>query len=290
MYIQQFLAYLEKNKKLSPNTLAAYRRDMQRFASYLELAGLPPAEQADKPTLVAYVLSMQKEGRANATIVRNVVTLRSFYAYLMRMGAIAEDPSEGLTPPKAQKTMPGILTPEEVERLLEQPDPTTVKGERDRAMLELLYATGIRVSELIALQLSDLNFEMGFVRCGERERIIPIGRTCVAALQQYIQGARQQLIAGRDDGTLFVNMYGRPLTRQGFWKIVKQYAAMADIAGDITPHTLRHSFAAHLLQNGADMKSIQSMMGHMDISSTQIYAQVVNSHLRDVYQKAHPRA
>lgn len=290
MYIKEFMQYLERTRKLSANTRMAYERDLHSFEKFLEDNEMGAIQQATQADVVAYIVSQQKNGRANATIVRSVVTLRGFYGFLYRTGRIEADPTEGLDAPKAQRTIPSVLTTAEVERLLSQPDVSAPKGCRDKAMLELLYATGIRVSELIALRLGDVNLEMGFVRCGRRERIIPIGRVCVGALQQYLSWARPAIAGGPACDALFVNMSGQAMTRQGFWKVVKQYALGADIDADITPHTLRHSFAAHLLENGADLKSIQSMMGHMDISSTHIYEQVVNNHLRDVYKKAHPRA
>lgn len=288
-YINDFLK-AEQEKRLSENTLAAYRRDLYQFGEFLDRNALPAPERAERSVLLAYVVALQKQGSANATISRRMATLRNFYRYLQRTGIIQNDPTQELELPRQERTLPGILSPEEVERMLNQPDSSTDKGCRDKAMLEVLYATGIRVSELIALTVEDINFDMGFIRCGAKERIIPIGRACIGALQQYLNGVRGRILNGQQSPLLFVNMYGNALTRQGFWKIIKQYASAAGLEESITPHTLRHSFAAHLLENGADLKSIQSMMGHMDISSTQIYTQVVSNKLKDVYQRAHPRA
>ena len=225
-------------------------------------------------------------------MTRAVASLRSFYGYLLRRGWVRDDPAKGIVPGKVTRKLPQILTSKEVELFLEQPDRTDPKGIRDHAMLELLYATGIRVSELIALDVNSLNLTGGFLRCGApgKERIIPLYATAVKALERYLKEVRPQLIDGPQEEALFVNMNGGRMSRQGFWKIIKHYQEKAGIQKEITPHTLRHSFAAHLLENGADLRSIQEMLGHADISSTQIYAQVIKQKLKDVYIKAHPRA
>ena len=225
-------------------------------------------------------------------MTRSIASIKSFYSCLVTLGIMDHNPAKGVVPAKVERKLPQILTGKEVELLLEQPECTDLKGYRDRAMLELLYATGIRVSELISLDLKDLNLSAGFIRCASRgkERIIPLYHTAVKALQDYVRDIRPQLIADGGEQALFVNMNGERMSRQGFWKIIKYYQEKAGIEKDITPHTLRHSFAVHLLENGADLRSIQEMLGHADISSTQIYTHVVKHQLKDVYQKAHPRA
>jgi integrase/recombinase XerD len=227
-----------------------------------------------------------------STISRNLASIRSLYQYMSKNKMIEQDPTIELDSPKVEKKLPQILSTHEVELLLEQPKCVDLKGYRDKAMLELLYATGIRVSELINLNTADVNIEMGFIKCnkGSRERMIPIGSIAVNALREYINKSRGLLIHKPDEKAMFVNINGKRLTRQGFWKIIKQYKNQAKISKDITPHTLRHSFAAHLLENGADLRSIQEMLGHSDISSTQIYAQITKNKIKEIYKKTHPRA
>ena len=290
--VNQFVRYLERDKKLSKNTLQSYRHDTEQFTEFLENNQYKSAEKATKAIIVAYIIHLEKLGRATSTISRNIVSLKAFYQYLLKSRIINDDPLADIRPPKVAKKMPSILSAEEVELLLEQPKMIDLKGYRDKAMLELLYATGIRVSELISLNIKDVNLNMEFIRCknAKTERIIPIGRLCAVALSDYINNVRKLIIRTDAEEALFVNMSGARISRQGFWKLIKQYAKQANITKDITPHTLRHSFAAHLLENGADLQSIQSMLGHADISSTQIYAQLMNNKLKDVYAKAHPRA
>ena len=252
--------YLAEEKKASPNTLSSYLRDVNQFRRWLEGEGLSE-EQAVQADVEAYTKALSAKGKSVATVTRSLASLKSFYAFLQREGRVEANPAKGIAPAKVERKLPQILTSKEVELFLEQPDAADAKGCRDKAMLELLYATGIRVSELIGLDLEHLNLSAGFVRCPGRgkERIIPLYQAAVRA-------------------------------RQGFWKIIKHYQEKAGICKDITPHTLRHSFAAHLLENGADLRSIQEMLGHADISSTQIYTQLVSSKLKHVYNKAHPRA
>lgn len=290
--VNQFVRYLEREKNLSKNTLQSYRRDIEQFTEFLENNQYKSAEKATKSIIVAYILHLEKMGRATSTISRNIVSLKSFYQYLLKSRVIKDDPLTDIRPPKVEKKIPGILSTEDVELLLEQPKTVDLKGYRDKAMLELLYATGIRVSELISLNIKDVNLNMEFIRCKNTrsERIIPIGKLCAGALYDYINKVRKVIIRTDAEDALFVNMSGTRISRQGFWKLIKQYAKQANITKEITPHTLRHSFAAHLLENGADLQSIQSMLGHADISSTQIYAQLMNNKLKDVYAKAHPRA
>ena len=290
--VQNFVDFLERDKRLSLNTLQSYRRDIEQYLMYLEEINLQNISATNKTTVIAYLIYLQKKGRATSTISRNLASIRSFYQYMARNKVIENDPTLELESPKVEKKLPQILSTEEVELLLDQPKCVDLKGYRDKAMLELLYATGIRVSELIQLDLSEISLDLGYIRCrkGSRERIIPIGSIAIAAVKEYLAKARPLLIQKNDEESLFVNINGGRLTRQGFWKIIKQYKNMAKINKDITPHTLRHSFAAHLLENGADLRSIQEMLGHSDISSTQIYTQLARNKIKDVYKKTHPRA
>lgn len=290
--VQNFVNFLERDKRLSLNTLQSYRRDIEQYFTYLQEINLQNISNSNKTTVIAYLLYLQKKGRATSTISRNLASIRSFYQYITKNKLIDHDPTAELESPKVEKKLPQILSPEEVELLLEQPQCVDLKGYRDKAMLELLYATGIRVSELIQLDISDLNVDMAYIRCskGTKERMIPIGSIAIGALKEYLNKSRSLLIQSSEETALFVNINGSRLTRQGFWKIIKQYKNQAQINKDITPHTLRHSFAAHLLENGADLRSIQEMLGHSDISSTQVYAQIAKNRIKDIYKKTHPRA
>lgn len=290
-YLKGYEAYLSAEKKASQNTLSSYLRDVGQFVHWLVEEGLSP-EQAAQTDTESYVKYLSNHGKSVATVTRSLASLKSFYTYMMGAGYVAVNPARGLTSAKVERKLPQILTSKEVELFLEQPDPKDTKGCRDRAMLELLYATGIRVSELIGLDLNHLNLSASFIRCVGRgkERMIPLYPAAVRALQDYVNNVRPRMLERPDEPALFVNMSGERMSRQGFWKIIKHYQEKAGISKDITPHTLRHSFAAHLLENGADLRSIQEMLGHADISSTQIYTQLVNQKLKDVYNKAHPRA
>jgi integrase/recombinase XerD len=290
--IQKFILFLEKDKRLSLNTLQSYKRDIEQYISYLKEINLLNITNTNKTTVITYLMHLQKKGRAVSTISRNLASIRSLYQYMYKNTLIDSDPTVDLDSPKVEKKLPQILSTHEVELLLDQPKCVDLKGYRDKAMLELLYATGIRVSELINLNLSEVNLELGFIKCnkGLRERVIPIGSIAVNALIEYLNKSRNLLIQKPDEKALFVNINGGRLTRQGFWKIIKQYKNQAKINKDITPHTLRHSFAAHLLENGADLRSIQEMLGHSDISSTQVYAQIAKNKIKEVYKKTHPRA
>lgn len=290
--VQKFINFLERDKRLSANTLQSYKRDVEQYITYLREINLLNIINTNKTTIIAYLLHLQKKGRATSTISRNLASIRSFYQYLYKTRVIDSDPTTELESPKVEKKLPQILSTQEVELLLEQPKCIDLKGYRDKAMLELLYASGIRVSELISLNVDDINLDAGFVRCnhGNKERVIPIGSIAINAIQDYLNKSRELMIQDKNEKALFVNVNGKRLTRQGFWKIIKQYKNMAKINKDITPHTLRHSFAAHLLENGADLRSIQEMLGHSDISSTQIYAQIAKNKIKDVYKKTHPRA
>lgn len=290
-YVAEYESYLKMEKNVSPNTLSSYLRDVTQYLRWLAGEGLIP-EQAAQSDVEAYIKSLSAQGKSVATVTRCLASLKSFYNFLLVRQRVSLNPAKGLAPAKVERKLPHILTSKEVELFLEQPDPSDAKGCRDRAMLELLYATGIRVSELIGLNLDHLNLRAGFVRCGSRgrERMIPLYPAAVRALEDYVSHVRPQMIEHPNEPALFVNMSGERMSRQGFWKIIKHYQEKAGINKDITPHTLRHSFAAHLLENGADLRSIQEMLGHADISSTQLYAQLVNQKIKDVYNKAHPRA
>lgn len=282
--------YLTEEKHSSDNTLNSYTRDVSQFFRWLDSENIAPenAAQADVDRYTKYLLSLNK---SVATVTRSLASLKSFYTYLQGEKMIPTNPAKGVSLEKVERKLPQILTNKEVELFLEQPDPRDAKGCRDKAMLELLYATGIRVTELIDLNLEHLNLSVGFLRCvnHKKERVIPLYATAVRALADYIEHVRPQLIERLDERALFVNMNGSRMSRQGFWKIIKHYQEQAGIQKEITPHTLRHSFATHLLENGADLRSIQEMLGHADISSTQVYTHLVNQKLKDVYNKAHPR-
>ena len=290
--IERYGAYLAEEKHASQNTISSYLRDVTQFAEYLDHSEGCGLLEADSDMVRSYMSWMQGRGKSAASVTRFLASVKSFYNYLISTDELNSNPAKGVAAAKVERKYPEILTNKEVELFLEQPQCVDAKGFRDHAMLELLYATGIRVSELISLDLDDLNLAAGFIRCESRgkERIIPLYQTAVKALQDYVKNIRPQLIADSSETALFVNMNGERMSRQGFWKIIKHYQEMAGIQKEITPHTLRHSFAVHLLENGADLRSIQEMLGHADISSTQIYTHVVKRQLKDVYQKAHPRA
>ncbi len=289
--IQEFISYLHNTKGTSHNTEVSYERDLRKLEQFLEEQGISETGQVTPTILNAYLMELERKNFAPSSISRNVASIRAFFHYYCQKNGLRENPADVLKAPKIEKKMPGILTVDEVDLLLSQPKLNTAKGIRDRAMLELLYATGIRVSELISLKVSDLNLRLGYLTCtgGEKERAIPFGTTAKKAVEEYLVEAREKLLAGKESELLFLNCSGKSMSRQGFWKVLKSYAASAGIQQDITPHTLRHSFAAHLVQNGADLKSVQEMMGHSDISTTQIYMNMNVNKLRDVYIKAHPR-
>ena len=291
-YFNKFQDYLVNVKKSSSNTLSSYLRDIRQFGEYLDSHDDVSYADADEEILGNYIAYLRNEGKSVSTVSRNIASLKCFYSFLVTQHLVESNPTGRLVPDKATQKLPQILTSKEVELLLEQPDRTDLKGYRDKAMLELLYATGMRVSELISLDITDVNLSVGVVRCvsHDKERFIPMYPASIKALGEYLEFVRPQMIAHEDEKSLFVNVGGERMSRQGFWKIIKSYQVKAHIEKDITPHTLRHSFAAHLLENGADLRSIQEMLGHADISSTQIYSQLVKKQLKDVYNKAHPRA
>lgn len=291
--IVKFNSYLELEKELSQNTIESYIRDLRQFNAYLKENQLSNILDVNKTLIITYLMKLQKSGKSVSTVSRNIASLRSFYQFLLNEGLIKKDPTINLQSPKQEKRLPSILTPKEVEILLDQPDLNTSKGIRDRAMLELLYASGIRVTELISLDLENVNLPMSYILCSKdstNERVIPIGKMAVDILKLYIEEHRSKFSRNSDERSLFLNYHGKRLTRQGFWKIVRGYTKKANINKNITPHTLRHSFAAHLLQNGADLKSVQEMLGHADISTTQVYTLITKNRIKEVYQKAHPRA
>ena len=289
--IKLFLEFLQKDKKLSNNTLQSYKRDITQYESYINEENLQYLK-VTKDDIKKYLENLKNIGKKTSTISRNLASIRSFYQYLVRTKKIKEDPTEGIQSPKVEKRVPSVLSSKEVELLLEQPKAVDLKGIRDKAMLEFAYATGMRVTEIINLNIEDVNLKEGYVSCtnANKQRNIPLGAISINALKEYIKKARPYLIKSEDEKSLFVNINGKRLTRQGFWKIVKFYKEQAHITKDITPHVLRHSFATHLLQNGADLKAIQVMLGHSDISSTQVYMQFQDEGLKNIYKKAHPRA
>lgn len=289
--LEEFIVYLNDVKKTSRNTELSYKRDLTKLENYLYSQGIHELGKITVTTLQAYVLQMERSGFAAATVSRNIASIKAFFHFLFRKGYIREDIAEDLKAPKIEKKLPEILTTDEVNRLLDQPRGNTPKDLRDRAMLELLYATGIRVSELISLKVSDVNFQVGYIVCRDarKERVVPFGTPAKRALSEYVKNARSLMLADQNSDVLFTNCSGQPMSRQGFWKLVKYYARKAGITADITPHTLRHSFAAHLVENGADLRSVQEMLGHSDISTTQIYANMSQNKLREVYAKNFPR-
>ena len=290
--IKKFVEYLEKEKGASKNTRVSYQRDLMQMAAYLEEMGITEAVKVTKTVLNSYILHLEKTGKASTTVSRMLASMKAFFNYEFKNGNIKRDPVETIRAPKIEKKAPVILSVDEVNRLLSQPSGNSAKEVRDRAMLELLYATGIRVSELIHLGVEDVNMAIGFITCRDehKERSVPFGRVAKEALSSYLEQARPELLKGNKSTWLFTNCSGGPMSRQGFWKIIKFYGKKAGIAEEITPHTLRHSFAAHLLGNVADMKAVQTMMGHSDISTTQMYMAYAGTNaVREAYIEAHPR-
>ena len=286
-----FINYLKETKNASASTVSSYQRDLRKLESYLGEHGVEHVENVTSTNLNSYILYLEKQGLSTATVSRNVASMKAFFHYACKSHLRMDDPTEQVKAPHIEKKMPEILSMEETVQLLEQPSGNTPKQIRDRAMLELLYATGMRVSELISLKQNDLNLMMNYVICKDegRERVIPFGNNAKQTLERYLLGSRSILLHGQESEFLFVNCSGHSMSRQGFWKLIKQYAARAGIETDITPHTLRHSFAAHLVQNGADLRSVQQMMGHSDIATTQMYVNLNLQKMQRVYSEAHPR-
>ena len=286
-----FFKFLEEDKKLSENTLQSYKRDLKQFKRYLEACELH-YNRVKEDDIKDYIRELQEDGKKASSISRCIASIRSFYQFVLRNKKIKVDPTAHIQSPKIEKRVPSVLTSKEVELLLNQPKDIDLKGIRDKAMLEFAYATGMKVTEIISLDIDDVNLKTGMVTCRhpDRQRNIPLGTMSLRALKEYINDARDIMIKNEDEKALFVNVNGTRLTRQGFWKIIKYYKEQAHITKDITPHVLRHSFATHILQNGADLKAIQTMLGHSDISSTQVYMQFQDENLKSIYRKAHPRA
>ncbi|MCL2366566.1 MAG: tyrosine recombinase [Oscillospiraceae bacterium] len=288
--IDRYEHYLSKVRNASENTISAYSRDIKKFAAYLQTEGKHHFSEVTDVEIRLYALRLTDGGFSPATVSRHIASIKTFFCYITEDGLIRKNPAHSISTVAPPKKSPRILSGAEIVRLLEQPALTDPKGYRNRAMLETMYATGIRVSELIALDVSDINLELGLITCRNgKVRIIPIYDAAVRALGSYLKLSRP-LLTTPDETALFVNKSGFRMTRQGFWKIIKSYSESAQFDRDITPQMLRNSFAAHLIENGADLRSLQKMLGHADISSTQVYARAVRNQLKDVYQKAHPRA
>lgn len=293
--ILAFMDYLAFEKGLTGNTQAAYKRDLNKFLRYLteHRQMVKSWEEVSKKDIVSFLAWEMDTGASYATVARSLSSIKSFYKFMVMENYLTINPTTDLETPKIKRKLPQVLSIEEVDKLLEQCNVMLPLGIRDRAMLELMYGTGLRVSELLALQLDDINFTAGFLRClgkGRKERIIPINNSSIMWVERYLSRSRNTLLKGRQERSLFLNAHGRPLTRQGFFKLLGQYAEKSGIEKEITPHTLRHSFATHLLENGADLRAVQEMLGHADISTTQIYTHVTKIRLREIYQQCHPRA
>jgi integrase/recombinase XerD len=293
--LQDFIHFLIVEKGLAKNTIVSYERDLKSYIKYFSnVEQLKSFNEVERIHIIHFLGHLKEQGKSSRTLARHVASIRAFHQFLLRERVSDHDPSVHIETPKLERTLPKVLNLEEVETLLDSPNLKDHYGIRDKAMLELLYATGIRVSELIGLQTGDVHLTMGFVRCigkGNKERIIPIGKTALSALENYVNNGRSHFISKKNhDNALFLNHHGKQLTRQGFWKILKKLAQGAGIEKELTPHTLRHSFATHLLENGADIRAVQEMLGHSDISTTQIYTHVTKTRLKDVYSKFHPRA
>lgn len=290
--VDLFINYLLVEKGLSNATIEAYSQDLKRYAEFLEADKIVTVAESDTTLILKYLLALRDDGISIRSRARHLVTIRGFYRFLAQEKILSADPSRIVDLPKAGLKLPDVLSIEEVRSLLEAPDPATSKGMRDAAMLELLYAAGLRVSELIAVKINDVNLEAGFIRTlgkGSKERIVPIGSHAQRKISEFMTAGRPLLLKSRVSPYLFVARAGKPMTRQSFWKLIKKYAVIAGIEKDITPHSLRHSFASHLLEGGADLRAVQMMLGHVDISTTQIYTHVAKDHLKRLHEKYHPR-
>lgn len=289
LIIQDFIEYL-KNRQVSKNTLLSYERDINQLVEYFKNLDKKMFE-ATEEDLQKYIIYLTTMGKSSATISRNVASIKAFYRYLVKNKLVEENIANNISAPKVEKKELSILSVSEVERLLEQPSSKDLKGQRDKAMLELLYATGIRVTELVSLVITDVNVNAGHIKVKKKnkERVIPVSNTALKYLKEYIENVRPLLIKTEEEPSLFINTNGQKMTRQGFWKILKQYKDEAKIEKELTPHTIRHSFAVHMLQNGAELKSVQELLGHTDVASTMMYTHVADLKLRDEYLKAHPR-
>ncbi|MEH7178615.1 site-specific tyrosine recombinase XerD [Neobacillus vireti] len=295
-YLKKFMQFMLVERRMAKNTLLSYERDLKSYLQYIKhVEAVDSLNHVQRAHIVHFLSFLKEQGKSAKTIARHVASIRAFHQFLLREQAVYQDPSVLIEPPKSERAMPKVLSLEEVEKLLDLPNGQGHFGLRDKAMLELLYATGIRVSELIEIDVEHVNVTMGFIHVTSntnKERIIPIGKTAADALKRYIEHGRQNFVSKNlpIDSALFLNHHGKRLTRQGFWKILKKLAKEAGIDSELTPHTLRHSFATHLLENGADLRAVQEMLGHADISTTQIYTHLTKTRLKDVYCKFHPRA
>lgn len=291
--LDSFLSFLVVEKGLSENTLESYGRDLKKFLLFIESRGITSAREIRYGDILDFMTHSREEGLGATSIVRSMVSVKQFFKYLLSEKVLSEDPTAHIKTPKMKKAIPGVISLGDVESILGAPDESTPEGLRDAAMLEILYATGIRVSELIGLKLNDVNFELGFVVVygkGSKERVVPIGDKARDKLLLYLRDSRPALLKGRESKALFVTRRGAGMTRQGFWKIIKAQALKAGVTKKISPHTLRHSFATHLLERGADLRTIQIMLGHSDISTTQIYTHVESERLKEIHKKYHPRS
>jgi len=291
--IEEFINYLAVEKGLAKNTLLAYDRDLTQYYSYLSKRGITSWQETEQNNILVFLMYLQGQGQTSNSISRKLAAIKSFYRFLALDNYLPENPAQLLSSPKLERRLPRVLDVQEVESLLAAPKGGGPVALRDRAMLELLYATGLRVSELVTLPLIEVNLSLGYLKClgkGAKERIVPLGSLAQEAIEAYLAKGRPMLLKGASSLYLFLNQQGKPLTRQGFWKIIKKYAQEAKIIKQITPHTLRHSFATHLLENGADLRSVQEMLGHVDISTTQIYTHLTKQKLKEIYDSTHPRA
>jgi len=291
--LADFINYLTVEKGLADNTLKSYAADLNDFLLFLQKKGVNSWEEVNGEVILIYLAKLRKNKVASATLSRRISSLRSFFQFLTAEKRININPVANLKTPKTEKKLPQVLSLQEIDILLSQPDLSKPQGLRDKAILEVLYSTGLRISELTLLNLDSINLEDGYLRCfgkGSRERILPLGELACQALKDYLEKGRLKLLKNAREEALFINRQGKRLTRQGCWKIIKFYAKKAGFTKDITPHTLRHSFATHLLENGADLRVVQELLGHLDITTTQLYTHLTTKHLREVYDKAHPRA
>lgn len=290
--LTMFIDFLAIERGLTKNTLVAYRHDLTDFLDFLKSRNLL-LEDLKKEEILAYIVNLKQQRKANSTISRHLAAIKSFFKFLQQEGIVHINPTSDLEGPKKQKRLPKVLTIDEIEKLLEKPESNNPLGIRDKAMLETLYGAGMRVSELLDLDLNSIDIELGYVRCmgkGSKERIVPLGNQAILSINAYLNGGRNKLLKNPKEYALFLNQHGRRLTRQGFWKILKKYAQLSGLKKEITPHTLRHSFATHLLENGADLRSVQEMLGHVDVTTTQIYTHLNTSNIINIYKKSHPRA
>lgn len=294
MYLEKFIEYLKKEKKMAQNSQEAYKRDVLDFFTFIKGKGVFNIEETTKTEIVGYLFHLKDDNKSASTLNRKLASLRAFFTFLIKESVISENPATNIKAPKVEKKEIEYLSVEEVDELLSMPEDISIKGKRDKAILEILYATGVRVNEIIGANINDINLRIGFFTCtGEsgKARIVPMGRPARVAAEEYIYNARDMLIKdNKEEKALFVNYYGNRMTRQGLWKILKEYGKKAGLTKKLTPHILRNSFAVHMVQNGADLKSLQELLGHEDPMATQMYLSVTKNRIKDVYDKTHPRA